>query len=68
MIPREVIEEVVARSDIEQIIGSYVTLKRAGSHVRSIMKNHRPLPFFRMTSIRIFIASAAVRAAMWSHS
>ncbi len=33
MIPREVIEEVVARSDIEQIIGSYVTLKRAGSNL-----------------------------------
>ena len=32
MIPREIIDEIVYRSDIEQIIGSYVTLKRAGSN------------------------------------
>lgn len=32
MIPREIIDEIVYRSDIEQVIGSYVTLKRAGSN------------------------------------
>lgn len=40
MIPREVIEEVVARSDIEQIIGSYVTLKRAGSNLVGLCPFH----------------------------
>lgn len=40
MIPREVIDEVVARSDIEQIIGSYVTLKRAGSNLVGICPFH----------------------------
>lgn len=32
MIPREIIDEIVYRSDIEQVIGSYVSLKRAGSN------------------------------------
>ncbi|MBE6549205.1 MAG: DNA primase [Ruminococcaceae bacterium] len=32
VIPREIIDEIVYRSDIEQVIGSYVTLKRAGSN------------------------------------
>ena len=32
MIPRQIIDEVVFRSDIEQVIGSYVSLKRAGSN------------------------------------
>ena len=32
MIPREVIDEVVSRNDIVDYIGSYVTLKRAGSN------------------------------------
>lgn len=40
MIPREVIEEIVARSDIEQIIGSYVTLKRAGANLVGICPFH----------------------------
>ena len=31
LIPREVIEEIIYRSDIEQIIGSYVQLKKSGS-------------------------------------
>ena len=29
LIPREVIEEIIYRSDIEQIIGSYVQLKKS---------------------------------------
>lgn len=40
MIPREVVEEVIARSDIEQVIGSYVTLKRAGSNLVGICPFH----------------------------
>ena len=32
MIPREVIEEIRYRNDIEDVISSYVTLKRAGSN------------------------------------
>ncbi len=40
MIPREIIEEVRDRSDIEQVIGTYVTLKRAGSNVKGLCPFH----------------------------
>ena len=40
MIPREIIEEIVYRSDIEQVIGSYVTLKRAGSNLNGLCPFH----------------------------
>ncbi|MBQ7338861.1 MAG: DNA primase [Clostridia bacterium] len=40
MIPREVIEDIVARSEIEQVIGSYVTLKRAGSNLNGLCPFH----------------------------
>ncbi len=40
LIPREIIEEVRNRSDIEQIIGSFVTLKRAGSNVKGLCPFH----------------------------
>ncbi|MBQ5362119.1 MAG: hypothetical protein IIU63_02120, partial [Clostridia bacterium] len=40
MIPREVIEDVVARSDIEHVINSYVTLKRAGSNFNGLCPFH----------------------------
>ena len=33
MIPREIIEEIRYRNDIEDVISSYVTLKRAGSNL-----------------------------------
>ena len=33
MIPREIIEEIKYRNDIEDVISSYVTLKRAGSNL-----------------------------------
>lgn len=39
-IPREIIEEIVYRSDIEQIIGSYVSLKRAGSGLVGLCPFH----------------------------
>ena len=40
MIPREIIDEIVYRSDIEQVIGSYVTLKRAGSNFNGLCPFH----------------------------
>ncbi len=40
MIPREIIEEVRNRSDIEQVIGACVTLKRAGSNVKGLCPFH----------------------------
>ena len=40
MIPREIIDEIVFRSDIEQVIGSYVTLKRAGSNYNGLCPFH----------------------------
>lgn len=40
MIPREIIEEIVARTDINDLIGSYVTLKRAGSNMNGLCPFH----------------------------
>ena len=40
MIPREIIEEIRDRSDIEDVIGSYVTLKRAGSNKNGLCPFH----------------------------
>ena len=40
MIPREIIDEIIHRSDIEQVIGSYVTLKRAGSNFNGLCPFH----------------------------
>jgi len=40
MIAREVIEEIVARNDIESVIGSYVSLKRAGSNMKGLCPFH----------------------------
>ena len=65
MIPREIIDEIVFRNDVETVIGSYVTLKRAGSTIRrpvpSIARERRPSLFFLPP--RAFIASAAEREA-----
>ena len=36
MIAREIIDEIVYRNDIEQVIGSYVTLKRAGTNLNGL--------------------------------
>ena len=33
MIPREIIEEIRYRNDIEEVLSSYVSLKRAGSNM-----------------------------------
>lgn len=40
MIPREVIDEIVRRSDISLVIGQYVTLKRAGSNLTGLCPFH----------------------------
>ncbi len=40
MIPREIIDEIIYRNDIEQLIGSYVTLKRAGSNLKGLCPFH----------------------------
>ena len=39
-IPREVVEEVRQRTDIVELIGSYVTLKRAGSNFNGLCPFH----------------------------
>lgn len=40
MIPREIIEEIKYRNDIEEVIGSYVSLKRAGSNLVGVCPFH----------------------------
>lgn len=40
MISRAVIDEIVYRNDIEQVIGSYVTLKRAGANWHGLCPFH----------------------------
>lgn len=39
-IPREVIEEILYRTDIEELVGSYVSLKRAGSNLTGLCPFH----------------------------
>ena len=40
MIPREIIDEILYRNDIEQVIGNYVTLKRAGANMNGLCPFH----------------------------
>ena len=40
MIPREIIDEILYRSDITDVIGSYVSLKRAGSNMSGLCPFH----------------------------
>jgi DNA primase len=40
MIKKEVIDEIIARNDIESLIGSYVSLKRAGSNLKGLCPFH----------------------------
>ncbi len=53
MIPREIIDEIVFRNEVESVIGSYVTLKRAGSNYQA------PCPFHseRTPSFTVFPAT-----------
>ena len=39
-IPREIIEEILYRTDIEELVGSYVTLRRAGSNLTGLCPFH----------------------------
>ncbi len=56
MIPREIIDEIVYRNDIEGVIGSYVTLKRAGSNYQANCPFHseRTPSFTVFTSTKSF--------------
>ena len=40
MISREVVDEIIARNDIESLIGSYVSLKRAGINLKGLCPFH----------------------------
>ncbi len=40
MIKREVIEEILARTDIQSLVGGYVSLKRAGAKVKGLCPFH----------------------------
>jgi DNA primase len=40
LIAREIIDDIVARSDVESVISSYVTLKRAGSNLQGLCPFH----------------------------
>ena len=40
MIAREIIDEIVYRNEIDQVIGNYVTLKRAGSNYNGLCPFH----------------------------
>ena len=49
-IPREVIEEIVYRADIEQIVAGYVSLKRTGSNLSGLCPFHsEKTPSFTVT-------------------
>ena len=52
-IANEVIEEILARTDIEQLISGYVTLKRAGSNLQGLCPFHSE----RSPSFTVFTAS-----------
>ena len=53
MISREIIDEILYRNDIEQVIGSYVTLKRAGSNLNGLCPFHNE----RTPSFTVFPAT-----------
>ncbi len=53
MIARETVEEVLSRTDISSLIGSYVTLKRAGSNMSGLCPFHSE----RTPSFTVFTAS-----------
>ena len=53
MIAREIVEEVLARTDLSSLIGSYVTLKRAGSNMSGLCPFHSE----KTPSFTVFTAS-----------
>ena len=49
-IPREIIEEIVYRTDMEQLIGSYVSLRRTGANLLGLCPFHsEKTPSFTVT-------------------
>lgn len=40
MIPREVIDEILSRNDIESLVSGYVSIKRAGSNLKGLCPFH----------------------------
>ena len=49
-IPREVIEEIVYRTDMEQLVGSYVSLRRTGANMLGLCPFHsEKTPSFTVT-------------------
>ncbi len=62
MYAEEVIEEVVSRNDIVDVISGYIKLKQSGSSyvgcARSTMKNHRLFPCRLANSCTIALAAA----------
>lgn len=53
MIARELVEEVLSRTDLSSLIGSYVTLKRAGSNMTGLCPFHSE----KTPSFTVFTAS-----------
>ncbi|MBQ7380616.1 MAG: DNA primase [Clostridia bacterium] len=54
-IPREVIEEILYRTDIEELVGSYVTLRRAGSNLTGLCPFHsEKTPSFSVSPAKKF--------------
>lgn len=54
-IPREVIEEILYRTDIEELIGSYVTLRRTGSNLSGLCPFHsEKTPSFSVSPAKKF--------------
>ncbi|HHX54538.1 MAG TPA: DNA primase [Clostridiales bacterium] len=53
MIPREIIEEIKYRCDISDVIGQYVSLKRAGSNLVGLCPFHNE----RTPSFTVFLSS-----------
>lgn len=54
-IPREVVEEILYRTDIEELVGSYVTLKRAGSNLTGLCPFHsEKTPSFSVSPAKKF--------------
>ncbi len=54
-IPREVIEEILYRTDIEELVGSYVTLRRSGSNLTGLCPFHsEKTPSFSVSPAKKF--------------
>ena len=54
-IPREIIEEILYRTDIEELVGSYVTLKRSGSNLTGLCPFHsEKTPSFSVSPAKKF--------------